>query len=311
MPIFPTILFPSQPHNIRQIDECFLEERSAAEKACFETGLVDLSSNAPQLFSSKLEGKHVIYRGWMMSDQEYNRLYYGILKEGATTSWIKYEQYRNAHAAGYLYALKSKTPKYKIILIDPNDIDWDSISQELTEFGSKPIMVKDFVKSQKYYWDTACFIPDASDRDNVKKIVTEFLRLQGESFDGGLVFREVLDLKSNSIPSKNGYAPVVEVRVFCKGRNMFVMTNQLNDLIDLKIRIPSSYEIYEAVNKIDSPFFTVDIAFPKDGSDWTILEVGDGHVSGIYCDPIEFYEWLFFTHDLSMTLASQLKLIPS
>ena len=85
----------------------------------------------------------------------------------------------------------------------------------------------------------------------------------------------------------------------------------MNNLIDLKIRIPSSYEIYEAVNKIDSPFFTVDIAFPKDGSDWTILEVGDGHVSGIYCDPIEFYEWLFSTCDISMTLASQLKLIPS
>jgi hypothetical protein len=38
------------------------------------------------------------------------------------------------------------------------------VMELLRPFGDAPLVLKDYVKSQKHAWDEACFIPSASDR---------------------------------------------------------------------------------------------------------------------------------------------------
>lgn len=47
---------------------------------------------------------------------------------------------------------------------------------------------------EKHYWNEACFIPRASDRSAVERVVSRFLELQGQELAEGLVFREFVPL---------------------------------------------------------------------------------------------------------------------
>ena len=77
----------------------------------------------------------------------------------------------------------------------------DAVMELLEPFGDAPIIVKDYVKSQKHHWSEACFIPAASDADAVRRVASRFIELQGTSLTGGLVFRAYEDLKrSRSTP---------------------------------------------------------------------------------------------------------------
>src|SRR5450432_3294033 len=67
----------------------------------------------------------------------------------------------------------------------------DEVMALLRPFGEKPIIVKDYVKSRKHEWNEACYIPCASDRQAVERVVMGFLHLQGEDLNEGLVFREI------------------------------------------------------------------------------------------------------------------------
>ncbi|MFF2396799.1 ATP-grasp domain-containing protein [Nocardia sp. NPDC058114] len=51
-------------------------------------------------------------------------------------------------------------------------------------------MIKDYVKSRKYEWNTACFVPDLSDGAVLRRVVERFVELQGDSLAGGIVVRE-------------------------------------------------------------------------------------------------------------------------
>jgi hypothetical protein len=49
--------------------------------------------------------------------------------------------------------------------------DFERVAQALRPFGDGAIIVKDYVKSQKHYWAEARFIPSASDRAAVERVV--------------------------------------------------------------------------------------------------------------------------------------------
>ena len=78
-------------------------------------------------------------------------------------------------------------------------------------FESSPIIVKDYVKSQKHYWKEACFIPNASDKKNVESVIQKFIELQDSDLNEGLVFREFIELEKfvpdaeeDIVPDENG-----------------------------------------------------------------------------------------------------------
>ena len=79
-------------------------------------------------------------------------------------------------------------------------------------------MLKDFVKSRKHEWAEACFIPSASDRASVERVVRRFLELQDDDLSEGLVFREFVEFEplgrhpKSGMPLDQGVPPVLPRR---------------------------------------------------------------------------------------------------
>ena len=94
------------------------------------------------------------------------------------------------------------------------DVSTDEIMDLLRPFGSAPVVVKDFVKSRKHEWAEACFIPSASDRASVERVVRRFLELQGDDLSEGLVFREFIDFEPLGRHPKSGMPLTKEFRLF-------------------------------------------------------------------------------------------------
>jgi hypothetical protein len=162
----------------------------------------------------------------------------------------------------------------------------------LSDFGSSPVIVKDYVKSQKHYWNEACFIPAPSDAWLVERIVGEFLRLQGEELNIGLVFREFMELESLAAHSISNMPMSLEFRVFFLDGQPILSGPYWDDEYYNNAR-PELEPFLEVAKKIRSRFFTMDIAKTRKGG-WIIIELGDGQVSDLppRCDTGQFYRLL-------------------
>jgi hypothetical protein len=72
--------------------------------------------------------------------------------------------YKHCHyLPEWLPMFEMQTPKS--IWIDKDNLPdnpIDVVMEKLLVFGSEPVIVKDYVKSEKHRWAEACFIPDPS-----------------------------------------------------------------------------------------------------------------------------------------------------
>jgi hypothetical protein len=159
------------------------------------------------------------------------------------------------------------------------DIDPSSIASLLERFGDRPLVVKDYVKSQKHYWVDACFIPRASDISAVSRVVRRFLELQGEDLNEGLVFREYLPLKIIGTHPRSKMPLAAEFRIFWLDATPVLFHRYWGDLTAFDVPLPLD-ELRPIAARVPSRFFTMDIAFLDDGG-WTIVELGDGQVAGL------------------------------
>src|SRR5262249_45816911 len=122
------------------------------------------------------------------------------------------EAYVHCHYLPESYAaIEGVTPKS--LWLQPDD-DFDHLLEALRPFGDAPLVLKDYVKSRKHEWAEACFIPRASDRNSVERVVRRFRELQGDSLVGGLVFREFVEFESAGLHPKSGMPLAQEHRMF-------------------------------------------------------------------------------------------------
>jgi hypothetical protein len=187
------------------------------------------------------------------------------------------DEYRHCHHLPESYpVIEGKTPK-SIWL--PPESGVDRVVDALRTFGDAPIVLKDYVKSRKHEWAEACFIPRASDRDAVDRVVCRFLELQGDSLVGGLVFREFVEFESAGNHPKSGMPLAREHRIFWIDHRPLVSFPYWSDVGQTGDGPPP--ETFDAVvAKVRSRFFTMDVAKRK-GGDWMIVELGDGQVAGL------------------------------
>ena len=147
-----------------------------------------------------------------------------------------------------------------------------AIQAVLSEFGSDPIIVKDWVKSQAAgYWKEACFIPDASNIDAALRVIDRFRELQGESLVGGLVFKRYIPL----VPAG---APALEQRAFMVGGKVIGCWPRTERAAELGS--PPASLLEAIASAIPSPFASADLGRDLEGQ-WWLLEVGDGQVSAL------------------------------
>jgi hypothetical protein len=276
-------LFPSLPFSPSEIDPDFAEERSAARDAGFETALVDHTrvmrgDSTAAVGAVPPHSDGAIYRGWMLTPPQYADMYAALEVKGATLRTSR-EAYRACHHLPDSYPfIEGSTPKSVWIPLD-GAVDFDAVAELLAPFGGGPLILKDYVKSQKHYWNEACFIAAANDRDAVERVVRRFLELQGDELNVGLVFREFVPLRIIGKHPKSGMPLAAEFRTFWMNGEPILSHRYWGDLTTFDVALPWA-TLRPLALRIPSPFFTMDVAL-LDSGQWTIVELGDGQVAGL------------------------------
>jgi hypothetical protein len=220
--------------------------------------------------------RNAVYRGWMLTVNEY-RLLEDVLRANDITLKTSVEQYVKAHHfPGWYEIFEAVTPKTYI---------WDLFGEQpLSDFCAqlpeKAYVVKDYVKSRKHEWDTACFAPNVG---VLETVIGEFIRLQQEdnSFVGEVVVREFERFNSTA----------GEARVWWVDGE-FVVSLPHPDNPEQLPEIPKDFlETVKAyVQELGCPFRVTDITSTVDGR-WRVIEVGDAQVSGLPKDFTGYSLW--------------------
>jgi hypothetical protein len=262
-----TILFPQDPLRRGSVDEHFSDEASAANELGLSLALLDdqeLRDGQTRAVRGVVADKQVIYRGWMLRSEDYEVLSFALEERGAELRSSP-AQYARAHELpGWIEAFADlSAPSLWIRGSELNDFD-----ELLKEFGSGSVILKDYVKSEKHYWREACFIPDVSELKAARKVAQAFLKLRGEDLIGGLVLRRF-----------ESYLPGEARTWWVDGEH--ALTSAHPDQpgeSPAKLKSRELEPIQAAVQALDCPFVTVDLARREDGV-LRVVEVGDGQVS--------------------------------
>lgn len=280
------LIFCSDPLEPKLANAAFRGEVAAAHRHGFEIALVDFEllvnagdpSQAVRRVSPTNEPAISIYRGWMLKPSQYRQLFDALLLKGLRLINDP-TAYRHCHYLPDSYLkIEGHTPK-SIWMPLEGDPHFDRLMELLQPFGSAPIMVKDFVKSRKHEWNEACFIPSASDRPAVERVVRRFLELQDDDLNEGLVFREFVEFDPLTAHDRSGMPLTKEFRLFFLD-GAILLSCQYWDQGDYRDLQPPLDRFAEVAQRIESRFFSMDVAKRRDG-DWMIVELGDGQVAGL------------------------------
>jgi hypothetical protein len=293
------ILFCESPFVTNKVDEDFEDQFLSAKENGFETLLYnyeDLTSDdrfsiATKRIKPKDKLVNVIYRGWMLTPKQYSILYNDLLSKKFRLINTT-EQYQNCHyLPDSLKFIEKRTPKTVFEKFD-NENSIDKLIEKSKVFGNKSVILKDYVKSEKHDWETACFVANASDTDKLKKSITKLVDLRDKYLNEGIVVREFIELNDLTIHSKSGMPLTEEYRLFfCKSKLVGIYDYWEEG--EYKLTKPDTTEFEEIAKQVESNFFSMDIARQKNG-ELLIIELGDGQVAGLpdKTDRNEFYKQL-------------------
>jgi hypothetical protein len=292
------VLYCLDPLNRRRPDDTYASEADIADRLGIPWALLDHDAlvegeveRAMRRVPSQSQPVTGVYRGWMMTVEQYALLYRALEDRGVRLINDP-AAYRHGHHLPESYpVLEGHTPR-SVWLPGTGPVDMDRIVDLLRPFGDAPLILKDYVKSQKHAWNEACFIPSASDRAAVERVVRRFVELQGPDLVGGLVFREFIEFEPLGLHPRSGMPLTLEYRLFfLDGRPL--LCADYWDEGDYQGEGPPVERFTALAAKVRSRFFTMDLA-RKRGGDWLVVELGDGQVSGMpaRADLTAFYRGL-------------------
>lgn len=219
-----------------------------------------------------------IYRGWMLTAPQYLFLYNSLLQRNIQLVNSP-DQYEFAHHLPNNYSLlEGHTPKttFKPLV---GKYRYRHFKEQVEAFNGGSIIIKDWVKSQKHYWNEACYIPNSKNWKSTQKVIKRFIELQGQDLIGGLVFREFVKLEHLGNHPESGMPLTTEFRFFIYKGSVIAKMNYWDEVSYQELNPPID-KFQSIIQKANSNFFTVDIAKKVDG-EWIIVEIGDGGVSGL------------------------------
>jgi hypothetical protein len=235
-------LYPSSPLTPKQVDEMYEEEYQAMRSA-FPVTLFSLESFLAGDFRARLQSLPTLYRGWMLTPSEYKRLYDAVTEAGATML-TSAAQYEHCHYLPRWYeSLKEFTPETLFFL------ESDDIEHELRQRGWTSCFLKDYVKSLST--DGGSVITDLA---QIPEVIAKMKKYRG-LVEGGLCVRRL-----------EPFLDETEQRYFVWRGQAFSSAGDIPDVVQ------------KAVERISSPFFTVDVIERSDGV-VRLVELGDGQVS--------------------------------
>lgn len=279
-------LFCNHPLYKRKVDEDYEEEyeQATSKSPCALFSYEDLEEGKLSLYGDEITGL-TVYRGWMMKPDLYRR-FYELLKERGIMLINSPEEYERYHLLpGWYEEFKDETAES--VWTEGRDLqDVLDLAKDMTG----PYIIKDYVKSRKHEWYDACYIPDIQKKEEVSKIVENFIERQDDDLVGGVVLRRFLKLNSIGSHDQSGMPISEEYRVFVLGGRILMMDDYWRKNGEISFTDEENAWIESVAASIKSNFVTVDIARKEDGK-LVIMELGDGQVSGLQqIQPDDFYK---------------------
>jgi hypothetical protein len=284
------VIFPSDPFETYKPDPDYAEEVQVAKDHGHEVAFMHYESlvndgdaaQAVKRVPDFEEPVPAIYRGWMLTTEQYERLYAAL--QVCCVDLPTPASYRAAHHLPSWYAaLEEYTPD--TAFLPKQDVTVETATalvKQVLQSCEHGVIVKDYVKSRKHEWEEACFIPDES---KAQEVVTNFLERQGSDLQGGFVVREYVPLKEIGKHPQSGMPMAEEVRIFwLNGQCAVVSEYWPTDFYEEGVEpvldtLPDPNELAEVAGLVKSSFITMDMARDEAG-EWLVVEVGDGQVSG-------------------------------
>jgi hypothetical protein len=269
-------IFCTDPLSPRQPDELFQAEVEAVRSLGVEYSLINFETlvneqnpnRALSLVAEPATEQLGVYRGWMLRPEQYSQLYHA-LKEKGIRLINDPAAYTHCHYLPESYRVIEPYTPLSVWMETTAPVTGRQLADLLKPFAGKPIIVKDFVKSQKHYWLEACYIPSAADLEQVEKVTNRFLELQGDSLNEGLVFREFVEFEPLTRHSKSQMPLTREYRVFVVDGEPVQVVEYWEEG-SYGIEQPPLAQFQNVMRQVQSRFFTMDIARRQDG-DWLIV----------------------------------------
>lgn len=286
------MLYCADPLSRRRPDGAYAADVAAAEALGIEYALLNFEAlvdeEAPQRAVRAVpeqvqegEERQGVYRGWMLRPDQYTQLYAALQQRGVRLVNDP-KTYARTHLLPNWYdRIVEHTPRSVWLPLQAGEaLDEEKLTTLLQTFNDHPLIVKDYVKSHKHEWAEACFIPSASDRQGVERMVRRFLELQGSDLEGGLVFREYVEYKPLGTHSRSGMPLTREYRIFWLD-NTAMATMPYWEEGHYSDDGPPLSDLRELAVAVGSRFFTMDVAQRRAGNVWQVVELGDGQVAGL------------------------------
>lgn len=269
------VLFPAHPVTSALVDPDFAEQANAASDAGLAWSLVSfealVNEHDPVRAVRRVpEGVGpCLYRGWMLKPAAYAELAGALADRGAALI-VSPDEYRYGHHLPGWYADFCEVTASTVWTASA---DPAAAREALARLPGGAALVKDYVKSAKHLWNTACFIPEVRDEPAAMAVVLAFLAEQGDDLNGGVVLRSFRPYPADGVDVRTGVPRIEERRIFLwRGEPLHIVGDE-----DLLLRGPA---LRAAIARLRSPFVSLDLAHLAD-DDWEVIEVGDGQVSGL------------------------------
>jgi hypothetical protein len=240
-------LYPSDPLRTKRPDEFYATELAAVRAAGFGTSVFSLEELRAGSFlaSPPLPAETIIYRGWMLSQPDYEMLIAAISRSGAQPFTDTAAYLSTHHLPNWYPAIEEFTPETRIF---PTTAD---LAAELHSLDWPAYFIKDYVKSLKTSVGSLVSTPEQA-----ATVAAEMRRFRG-TIEGGFCVRRV-----------ESFLPETE-------RRYFVFDSIPHSASGA---VPSI--VLQCAQRIRSRFFSVDVVQRSDGVS-RVVEIGDGQVSDL------------------------------
>ncbi|MFR9752465.1 ATP-grasp domain-containing protein [Nocardia sp. 004] len=273
----PSMLFCADPLDPRRPDPYFAAETTAARELGAPVGLIDhdllvAGDAAAAVRNVPRDIGPAWYRGWMIPSAAYSALADALAARG-TPLIVDATTYRKAHELpGWYETFAVVTPASRWLPSPPGQVpDAATLANLAAPLGGGAGIVKDYVKSAKHAWATACYIPNLADTVRLHQVVAAFIAEQGDYLAGGIVLRA---FESFGVGARRA----AEARVWwLDGVPLLVGAHP-----DTPGECPELQldRVGTCVAQLGARFVTTDLALREDGV-CRVVEVGDGQVSDL------------------------------
>jgi hypothetical protein len=241
-------LFPSDLFNKRVVDEDYQDELNALASRGFSHSLFsfeDFQDGKFKPFPVIPTDATVIYRGWMMTPEVYSTLYDALVTSGGRLL-TNPTQYRQAHHMPEWLTAPDMALFTPSTIVVPREADF---VEAVKDTGWQRFFVKDYVKSLSTGRG-----PFADTPEQISEIVDLMEKYRG-FVEGGVCIREFERFKPES-----------ETRYFSVNHKIYGPYGHVPTIVEV------------IANRIDSPFFSIDMAASLHNG-LRLIEIGDGQVS--------------------------------